>query len=279
MDLYVTVDDLYKHKLATILGRAKRLKRILKAYPTESRFKKASIDEIAQVVGIKNTESKIMQQLATLDETYNELIKPRYNMTHSISPNAQTIMGIDTEYLLSPLDSIQFAILQNNKIYSGFIFTNSELAEAVKPREGIDMLRQIISQFKPDVLVGHNFNCDISVIEKAYQKEIPELHNYDDTMKMARKSNVANIIGSAALKRLVKDLFSFKVIEVYKAYREDISLFVEYGLMDALFPIFLRNFFMTGKKPEFIKPEKVDYLIRRGNKIELNYKKIHFPSD
>ncbi|AZR74557.1 hypothetical protein BBF96_14875 [Anoxybacter fermentans] len=278
MNLYVTVEDLYPHKLATILGRGKRLERILKVYPTERRFKAASIEEIGQVIGIKNPDSKIMRQLATLDETYNELITPKYRSDLSIAPYAKTIMGIDTEYLLSPLDSIQFVIYQNNSFYSGFIFTNPKLAKAVSPKEGIKLLRRVIEDFKPDVIVGHNFNCDISVLERVYQDQIPELHKYDDTMKMARKSHVANIVGSAALKKLIQKLFDIKVIEVYKAYK-DLTIFIEYGLMDALFPIYLRYFLMTGRKPEFKKPEKIDYLILPENEIELKYKKIHFPEE
>ncbi len=276
MNLYVTKEDLYPHKLATILGRGKRLKLVLKAYPTESRFKAASLKEVAKVIGIKNLESKIMRQLATLDSTYNELITPQFFSAQSIRPDAKVIMGMDTEYLLSPLDSIQFVISQNDLFYAGFIFTNSDLANSVKPKVGIQLLREVIRDFQPDVIVGHNFNCDRSVLEKVYEEEIPELHYYDDTMKMARKSHLANIIGSAALKRLVQELFSIKGVGYYTAY-QNLSTFIEYGLMDALFPIYLRQFFMTGKNPNFNRPERLDYLIPYQNKIELKYEKIHFP--
>ncbi len=276
MDLDVIAEDLYPHKLATILGRGKRLHKLLKAYPTESRFKQAALENIGQVIGIKNHESKIMRQLADLDQVYYDLITPRFTKEFSISPGARTIMGIDTEYLLSPLDSIQFVVYQNESFYTGFIFTNERLASAVVPKRGIELLRKIIADFKPDIIVGHNFNCDISVLERVYENEIPELHQYDDTMKIARKSHVANIVGSAALKSLIQRIFSIKVIEVQKAYR-NLTSFVEYGLMDAVFPIHLRDFLLTGEKPYFLRPTVIDYMILATNKIELRYEKIHFP--
>lgn len=278
MNLYVLVEDLYPHKLATIVGRGQRLKRILKAYPTERRFKTASLEEIGQVIGIKNLDSKIMSQLATLDKTYSDLITAKYNVNHSIAPEAKTIMGIDTEYLLSPLDSIQFVVLHNEIFFSGLIFTNDEITHSVAPKDGINLLRQIIKDFQPEIIVGHNFNCDISVLEKVYEDKIPELHNYDDTMKMARKSHVANIIGSAALKKLVHKLFAVEVVDVYTAYR-DFTTFVEYGLMDAVFPILLRHFFMNGKKPNYTRPSQIDYMIHPKNNFELKYEKIHFIDD
>lgn len=276
MDLSLIQEDLYPHKLATILGRGQRLKRILRKYPTEKRFKAATLEDIGEVIGIKNLKSKIMQQLASFDKTYNELITLRYDSTLSNAPEATNIMGIDTEYLLSPLDSIQFVIYQNYSLYSGIIFTNSRLAFAVTPEEGILFLREIIAEFNPDIIVGHNFNCDITVLERIYQDKIPELHNYDDTMMMARQSHVANIIGSAALKKLTQKIFSIKSLEIYQAYR-NLTSFAEYGVLDALLPIYLRYFFMTGEKKEIVLPEKIDYIVLSKNKIQLKYKKINFP--
>jgi len=238
-------DDLYPHKLAIILGRGKRLERILQKYPTERRFKAAPLTEVGDAIGIKNMESKTMLQLAELDKTYNELTTIYCGSNLTLVPRARTVMGIDTEYLLSPLDSIQFVIWQGTAVYSGLIFTNSQLAHAVTPKEGISLLLEVIRDFKPEVLVGHNFGCDISVLERVYGEEIPVLHTYDDTMKMARKSHIANIIGSAALKKLVQKIFNIKGLNVYAAY-EDLPTFVEYGLMDAVFPIYLRHLFITG---------------------------------
>jgi len=54
MKPYVMADDLYQHKLAVILGRGKRLNRLLRHFPTEKKFKAASIEEIASIIGIKN---------------------------------------------------------------------------------------------------------------------------------------------------------------------------------------------------------------------------------
>lgn len=272
------IEDLYPHKLSVILGKGKRLERILQTFPTESRFKLAPAEEIARVIGIKNPDSKIMTQLTELDKTYSELTTLNYGPELSVLPAAKTVMGIDTEYLLSPLDSIQFVIVQHHSCFAGLIFTNPQLAEAVTPGEGIRLLREVIRDFRPDVIVGHNFNCDISVMERNFQAKLPELYGYDDTMKMARKSHVANIVGSAALKKLVQNLFSIKGLNIYGAY-QDLSTFIEYGLMDAVFPLYLRHFFLTGQKPDYLRPERLDYLIHPKNNFQIKYDKIHFPKE
>jgi hypothetical protein len=111
--------DIYPHKLAVILGKGKRYARVLQYYPTEMRFKSASIEEIGQVIGIKNLDSRIMRQLAELDKTYNDLTTLHFGSHLSLVPNAQSVMGIDTEFLLSPLDSIQFVICHGTTLYSG----------------------------------------------------------------------------------------------------------------------------------------------------------------
>lgn len=273
-----TIEDVYPHKLSIVLGKGKRLERALQAFPTESRFKAAELEEVATVIGIKNLDSKIMMQLAELDQTYNELMTLHCGPELSVVPEAQTVMGIDTEYLLSPLDSIQFVIFQYQTCYTGLIFTNPGLAEAVTPVEGIQLLREVIQDFQPDVIVGHNFNCDISVLERALDQKIPELYHYDDTMKMARKSHVAHIVGSAALKKLVQNLFAIKGLNVHAAY-QDLPTFIEYGLMDAVFPLYLRHFFMTGQKPDYLRPERIDYMIHPKNNFEIKYGKIHFPDE
>lgn len=273
-----TIEDLYPHKLSVILGKGKRLERLLRAFPTEGRLKLATLEEVAKVIGIKNLDSKIMGQLAELDVTYDELTTLNYGPELSVAPGAKTVMGIDTEYLLSPLDSIQFVIFQQQTCFAGLIFTNPQIAEAVPPQEGIQLLREVIQDFQPDVIVGHNFNCDISVLERVFQEKIPELYHYDDTMKMARKSHVANIVGSAALKKLVKSLFSIKGLNVYAAY-EDLPTFIEYGIMDAVFPVYLRHFFLSGQKPDYLRPERFDYLIHPKNNFQIKYEKIHFPDE
>lgn len=278
MKLSITIEDVYPHKLAVVLGQGKRLERVLQKYPTEGRFKAAPLEEVGIVIGIKNLDSKIMQQLAEIDQTYDDLTTLKYGSNLSLMPHARTVMGIDTEYLLSPLDSIQFVICQKNTCYAGLIFTNERLAHAVTPKEGIDLLRSVIRDFRPEILVGHNFNCDISVLERAYGEAIPELYDYDDTMRMARKSHVSNILGSAALKKLVQKLFDIKGLNVYAAY-EDMPTFIEYGIMDAVFPIYLRHFFLTGQKPDYIRPERIDYMIHPKNNFQIKYEKIHFPGE
>lgn len=278
LKLHFTSDDLYPQKLAMVLGKGARLERLLKAYPIEGRFKEAGLEEIGTVIGIKNLDSKIMQQLAELDQTYNELTTFRYGPDLSVAPTARCVMGIDTEYLLSPLDSIQFVIKSGETLFAGLIFTNSKLAEAVTPVAGVNLLREVIQDFQPEVIVGHNFNCDITVLERAYGEAIPELHTYDDTMKMARKSHIANITGSAALKKLVQQLFAIKGLNVHTAY-EDLATFVEYGVMDAVFPLYLREFLLSGQKPRCLRPERIDYLVHHANRLNLKYAKIHFPDE
>ncbi len=148
----------------------------------------------------------------------------------------------------------------------GIIFTNERLAPSVSVKEGINLLLEVVDQFKPDIFVGHNFNCDITVLEKAYGKKIETLHYYDDTMKMVRRSNVANIIGGAGLDNIMKEIFSAKTIGLFNAYK-NLDLFIKYGLKDAIYPIYARDYFITGEVPlieekieitRAIKPEVLD---------------------
>jgi hypothetical protein len=268
MKIYLDLDELYntekyEHKLAVVLGRGKRLEKILAAFPTEREFREASLTKIAKVLGIKNKNSKILRQLKELDQTYEQLTDPKFGSQLSKVPQAETIMCIDTEYLWSDLDSIQYAVKNPKGWELGFIFTNSKLAPSVSVHEGINQLEEKIAEVNPDIFIGHNFNCDITVLEKAGNKKLPALRNYDDTLQMVRKSNIANIIGGASLDKIIEVIFSGETIGLFDAYH-DLELFIKYGLRDAIYPIYAREFFMTGDLPflqaeieinEFIKPE------------------------
>ncbi len=254
-------DELYEHKLAIILGRGKRLKKILNVFPTEYDFKQASLGQIAETINIENKNSKILSQLQELDQTYQRLTKPKFSRDLSREPDAKVIMCIDTEYLWSDLDSIQYAIKTGNLWKVGFIFTNNDMAPAVDIREGIKILIDIVDVVKPDIFVGHNFNCDITVLEKAYGKKINILHKYDDTMKMVRKSNVANIIGGASLDNIIENLFKDDTIGLFNAY-QDLQSFVRYGLKDAIYPIYAREYFLTGQLPKIEKEIKIGSIIK-----------------
>ncbi|KXS45684.1 MULTISPECIES: hypothetical protein [unclassified Candidatus Frackibacter] len=273
---YLNQDDLYKHKLAVILGRGKRLRKMLKSFPSEAQFKAASLRRIGEIIGIKDLESKTMLQLERLDKTYNELTTPQHSARLSKCPKAKKIMCIDTEYLWGDLDSIQYAIKGYNEwLETGIIFTNQSLADSVSIEDGIDLLREIIDEFEPDILVGHNFNCDITTLEEAYGREIPELHNYDDTLFMVRKSNVANIIGGASLDKIVKEIFRGSSIGLFAAY-QDLKLFIKYGLKDALYPIYIREYLITGEIP-FVDPEvKIDRILKESNWEEVDFDSILF---
>lgn len=256
---YVMVEDLYQHKLAIILGRGKRLKRVLKEYPTEKKFKAASIEEIAKVIGIKNPESNILQKLKKLDLTYDRMVTFRVDPALSKKPRARRIMGIDTEYLKSKLDCIQYVLIDGlDYISSGIVFTNNNLALAVGYSEGINHLRGVIAQFKPEIIVGHNFNSDITILESAYGDELPELYYYDDTMELLSKSNLANIIGGSSLNKAVKKVFDANVIGLFSAYR-NLDLLVEYGIKDALYPVYLRHYILNGNLPE------IDFMLKIGD--------------
>lgn len=260
MKPYVMADDLYQHKLAVILGRGKRLNRLLRHFPTEKKFKAASIEEIASIIGIKNPNSAILQKLKKLDTVYDKLVTFKVDPAWSRKPRARRIMGIDTEYLKSNLDSIQYVILDGfEHITSGIIFTNNSIARATSIGEGINLLRWVIEDYQPELIVGHNFNSDISILESAYGDELPELYYYDDTMDLMVKSNLANILGSSSLNMAVQKLFEADVIGLFNAYN-DLDLLVEYGIKDALYPIFLRYYILNGNLPEVnftLKPEKI----------------------
>ncbi len=276
MEPYVMAEDLYKFKLALILGRGKRLKKVLKKYPTEKKFKKASLEEIASVVGIKNLKSKTLSRLKSLDSTYDKMVTFKTESYWSKAPEAKRIMGIDTEYLKSDLDCIQYVIIDDLKpITSGFIFTNSKLAPSVSITEGIDILRSVISEYSPDIFVGHNFNSDISIMESAYGFTLPELYFYDDTMELMKKSNLANIIGGFSLNNAIQKVFSEESVGLFSAYK-DLSLLIEYGLKDALYPIFLRYYLMNGELPNIDFQVELEKLVKEENRKLLSNQSFSF---
>ena len=275
-ELYQT--ELYKHKLAVILGRGKRLKKVLKAFPTEHIFKQSSLQEIAQVVGISNENSKILNQLQTLDKTYQKLTDPQFGKDLSSKPKAESIMCIDTEYLRSDLDSIQYAFKDQSGWEIGIIFTNSNLAPAVTIKEGIDYLKELVVDYDPDLFVGHDFNCDIRVLEDNYGQELPMLHNYDDTLDMVKKSNVENIIKGASLDDIISNIFLDDTIGLFNAYR-DLDLFVEYGLKDAIYPIYAREYFITGKLPHIQPKLDIDKFVKEEVKSLINCNSIFLRED
>ncbi|MFW6028682.1 MAG: hypothetical protein ACOCRO_00360 [Halanaerobiales bacterium] len=276
MEPYVMAEDLYKFKLALILGRGKRLKKVLKKYPTEKKFKEASLEEIASVVGIKNLKSKTLSRLKSLDSTYDKMVTFKTESYWSKAPEAKRIMGIDTEYLKSDLDCIQYVIIDDLKpITSGFIFTNSKLAPSVSITEGIDILRSVISKYSPDIFVGHNFNSDISIMENAYGFTLPELYFYDDTMELMKKSNLANIIGGFSLNNAIQKVFSEESVGLFSAYK-DLSLLIEYGLKDALYPIFLRYYLMNGELPNIDFQVELDNLVKEENRKLLSSQSFSF---
>ncbi|MFO7818633.1 MAG: hypothetical protein R6V17_00195 [Halanaerobacter sp.] len=275
-ELYQT--ELYEHKLAVILGRGKRLKKILQEFPTENSFKQSSLQEIAEVIGINKGNSKILEQLKSLDETYKRLTEPQFSEKLSSNPKAESIMCIDTEYLKSDLDSIQYAFNEDNEWEIGIIFTNSDLAPAVKIEEGIRCLESLILDYNPDLFVGHDFKCDIRVLEDNYKQELSSLYSYDDTLKMVKKSNLENIIRGASLDDIIGNLFCDETIGLFSAYR-DLDLFVEYGLKDAIYPILAREYFMTGKLPEMKSELSIDKVLKEKARKEITFNSISLKGD
>ncbi|MFW6006947.1 MAG: hypothetical protein ACOCQ5_03075 [Halanaerobiales bacterium] len=274
MEPYVKAKDLYQFKLALILGRGKRLKKILKKYPTERKFKKASLEELAEVMDIKNLSSGILRKLKKLDTTYDRLVTFKSCSNWSRLPRAKKIMGIDTEYLKSDLDSIQYVILEDMKLTaSGFIFTNNDLAPSLSKKEGISYLRNIINKEQPELFVGHNFNSDISILESAFGDPLPELYYYDDTMDLLEKSQLANIVGGFSLNKVIESIFNDKIAGLFEAYN-DMQLFIEYGIKDALYPILLREYIINGELPEIDFDLKVKNIFKKENRALLEKDKF-----
>ncbi|GAB6138978.1 hypothetical protein [Halanaerobaculum tunisiense] len=283
MKIYLDTDDLYnvelyEHKLAVILGRGKRLKRMLETFPTESDFQAASLAEIAEVLNIKNQDSKILRQLDKLEKTYQRLTNPQFDINLSNNPQASTIMCVDTEYLWSNLDSIQYAVYDGQDWRLGLIFTNQDLAPAVDIKTGIELLQDIISDLEPDIFVGHNFNCDITVLEKAYNDKLSSLYNYDDTLQMVRKSNVANIIGGASLDQIIEKIFTDDTAGLFNAYQE-LDLFIKYGLKDAIYPIYAREYFMTGELPEIESELAIDRIVKSETWNLIDFQSLSLKGD
>jgi len=275
-ELYQT--ELYEHKLAVILGRGTRLKRVLNAFPTEHSFKESSLDKIAGTIGIENDNSKLLEQLKTLDKTYDELTTAKFSKDLSLDPSAKSIMCIDTEYLRSDLDSIQYAFNDQGQWEIGVIFTNSDLAPALTINEGIDYLKELIATYDPDLFIGHDFKCDIRVLEENYGEELPMLYDYDDTLNMVKTSNVENIIRGASLDDIISNIFFDDTIGLFNAYKS-LDLFVEYGLKDAVYPIYARQYFMTGEVPQLKSKLRINKIVKEEARELVDFNSISLKED
>ncbi|MGM0602656.1 MAG: hypothetical protein ACQESS_05020 [Bacillota bacterium] len=273
MEPYVMASDLYRFKLALILGRGKRLKRVMRKYPTEKKFKNALRSDLVELIGAQN-KPNLIEQLFSLDSVYDEMVTFQPSPFWSKKPDAEVVMAVDTEYYKSKLDMIQFIIMEKNSIRSsGIIFTNEKLAPSVSPEKGIEILRDIINENKPEVIVGHNFNSDISILETAAARRIPEIYHYDDTMDLMYYSNLANIIGGAGLNQAAERMFSHKAPDLNTAY-SDISILARYGIKDALFTLLIRQFIMYGEFQSKDFDFKIDNIIKEENRSILNIDKI-----
>ena len=275
MTPYVSDKDLYKFKLALILGNGNRLKKILRRFPTEKKFKKANSKDIAQTIGINDAQSEILSQLANIDEVFNEMVTFKPDSRWSKKPDAKKIMGIDTEYLKSELDCIQYTVMDDFEIIdNGFIFTNNQLAPSVTIKEGIDYLRSVINRHNPELIVGHNFNSDISILENAYMRDIPELYYYDDTMNLMQWSNLSNIMGSAGLNKVITNLFNLNVVDLFTAY-DNLSLLMEYGIKDTIYPILIRHFVINDEMPDLDINFEINTVMKDQNRALLKSSSIN----
>src|SRR6056297_408292 len=272
---YVSDKDLYRFKLALILGNGNRLKKLLRRFPTEKKFKKAKSAEIADTIGISNSDSDIIHKLDNIDDVFNEMVTFKPDKRWSQKPDASVIMGIDTEYLKSELDCIQYTVMEDLKIVdTGFIFTNNSLAPSITIKKGIDFLRDVINEYNPELLVGHNFNSDISILENAYMRDIPELYYYDDTMNLMQWSNLSNIMGSAGLNNVVTNLFNLEVVDLFTAY-ENLSLLMEYGIKDTIYPILIRYFVINNEMPSSDLNFEINNVIKNENRELLENDMIY----
>ena len=275
MTPYVSDKDLYKFKLALILGNGNRLRKLLRRFPTEKKFKNAKSSEIAETIGINDSESEVLSQLINIDEVFNEMVTFKPDQRWSKKPDATKIMGIDTEYLKSELDCIQYTVMDNFQIIdNGFIFTNGKLAPSVSIKEGIDFLKTVIDKHNPELIVGHNFNSDISILENAYMRDIPELYYYDDTMNLMQWSNLSNIMGSAGLNKVVTNLFNLEVVDLFTAY-ENLSLLMEYGIKDTIYPILIRHFVINNEMPDLDINFEINNVIKDENRDLLKSTSIN----
>jgi hypothetical protein len=266
MTPYVSDKDLYRFKLALILGNGNRLRKLLRKFPTEKKFKRANSAEIADTIGINDLQSEVIGQLANIDEVFNEMVTFRPDERWSKKPHATKMMGIDTEYLKSELDCIQYTVMDDFEIIdNGFIFTNDELAPSVTIKEGIDFLRSVINKHNPELIVGHNFNSDISILENAYMRDIPELYYYDDTMNLMQWSNLSNIMGSSGLNKVVTNLFNLDVVDLFAAY-DNLSLLMEYGIKDTIYPILIRHVVVNNEMPNLDIDFEINNVIKDENR-------------
>ncbi|MFO7814536.1 MAG: hypothetical protein R6V14_02140 [Halanaerobiales bacterium] len=275
MTPYVSDKDLYKFKLALILGHGNRIKKLLRRYPTEKKFKNARLVEIANTIGIQDSNSEIISKLDNIDDVFDKMVTFKPDKRWSKKPSASIIMGIDTEYLKSELDCIQYTVMKDLKIMdNGFIFTNDNLAPSVSIEEGINYLRSVINKHEPEIIVGHNFNSDISILENAYMKNIPELYYYDDTMNLMQWSNLSNIVGSSGLNKIVTNLFNLDVVNLFTAY-DNLSLLMEYGMKDTIYPILIRYFILNDEMPALNYDFEINNVIKNENRDLLKNKSIN----
>src|SRR6056297_3924050 len=247
----------------------------MRKFPTEKKFKNASSVELADVIGINDPQSEILSQLINIDEVFNKMVTFKPDQRWSKRPNATKIMGIDTEYLKSELDCIQYTVMEDLKIVdTGFIFTNNSLAPSITIKEGIDFLKEVINRHNPELIVGHNFNSDISILENAYMRDIPELYYYDDTMNLMQWSNLSNIMGSAGLNNVVTNLFNLEVVDLFTAY-ENLSLLMEYGIKDTIYPILIRYFVINNEMPSSDLNFEINNVIKNENRELLENDMIY----
>ncbi len=275
MNPYVSEKDLYKFKLALVLGNGTRLKKLLRRFPTEKKFKSAALADIAETININDLKSEIILKLEDIDVVFDEMVTFRPDRRWSKKPEAKKIMGIDTEYLKSELDCIQYTVMEGLKIVdNGFIFTNDLLAPSISIKEGIDYLRTVIDKHNPELIVGHNFNSDISILENAYMKDIPELYYYDDTMNLMQWSNLSNILGSAGLNKVVTNLFNLEVVDLFTAYK-NLSLLMEYGIKDTIYPILVRYYIINNEMPSLDINFEINNVIKNENRELLENNSIY----
>jgi hypothetical protein len=95
---------------------------------------------------------------------------------------------------------------------------------------------------------------------------------------MVKNSNVENIIRGASLDDIISNVFFDDTIGLFNAYKS-LDLFVEYGLKDAVYPIYARKYFMTGELPQLKSKLRINRIVKEEARELVDFNSISLKED
>ena len=81
-------------------------------------------------------------------------------------------------------------------------------------------------------------------------------------------------MGSAGLNKVVTNLFNLDVVDLFTAY-ENLSLLMEYGIKDTIYPILIRHFVINNEMPDLDINFEINNVIKDENRDLLKSTSIN----